>query len=376
MLILKGSMRLIFIVALLFFLSGLLMAQPISRDLKLDWQMYSADNQKYSIYNSDNDEAPIHIFVAINKFQGQFLRIKASGVGSIFINESLVHHTESDALPASVVLWNIDSISEGKNSKNLHIVILGYTEIDETVIIPNALNSNHQSGVDTIRVENRTVNDFSDETVLALFIVFIFLLLLKLAKPKGFQNFFDFKAAFSARSRNNVFYESRVLESQSLLFYFFYASLIIFFIFYNFSSLIGVASSSSSLFIFQRLSLALIAVFFILPMKNIWLTLLSSLFDLGYIKRVQYFDNFRLGLALLLLLTGLSIIQKHYFAQFGTTIFLSSIVIIALIVRASFLFIKLLKITSVKRIYLFSYLCVTELIPLFFVIKVLKSTNY
>jgi hypothetical protein len=376
MLILKIEMRSFYFFVVLFFTQSLLCAQPISKNLKLDWLTYSPENQQYSVFTYESRFEPIHIFIDVSEFQTQVIRIVALGPGSIFINEKLVHDAPPESLVSTGIIWRIDSLVDITKSDSIHITLLGFTDIIETLIIPSRSNFGPQNGEDLIKIESRASSKFSNELVLFLFLGSILLLLFKLIKPKGFQNFFDFKAAFSARSRNNIFYETRVLESQSLLFYFFYASLITFFVFYNFQNLMGIPTSSSFSFTMYRMLVVLVIIFFSLPMKNVGLVIFSALFDLGAIKRVHYYDNFRIGLALLILLSLFSIIQKQYFPQFLGFNMLSKALIFSLVFRVGYLFVKLLRITSVKRIYLFSYLCITELIPLFFVIKVLKSTNY
>jgi hypothetical protein len=364
----------LFVLALIFSLSSL-SAQPITKDLKLDWLIYSSQDQSYKTFTNDVLNEPLHIFINASDFQSQFIKIEVKGSGSIFINEKLVQNSQVDSL-APIVFLSLDSLVKVHNSESLHISMIGYKEIIETAIVPNRFNIMVRNGSNTMVVESRVSNNYTDSLVLFLFLASIFLLIFKLAKPKGFQNYFNFKAAFSIRSRNSVFYETRVLEIQSILFYFFYASFITLFIFFNFQNLIDIPLSASFLYIVYKLILVLILVFGLLLIKNVWIIIFSFIFDLVAFKRVQYYDNFRIGLAFLILLSLISVIQKQYFADFESAYFISQALIAFLLFRFVFLFIKLLRIATVKRIYLFSYLCVTELAPLFFVIKVLKSTNY
>jgi hypothetical protein len=368
-------MRLFFIFLAFFIYIGQLSGTPITKDLKLDWLSYSYKDKVYQVFTNDTFNEPVHIFITANEFHSQFVRIAIVGSGSIFINEKLVQNSPPESL-ISVIILSLDSLAKEHNSESIHIALVGYDDIKETVIIPNRSNPTRLDTSNTILAESRVLNNYSDALVLFFFLVAIFLLILKIAKPKGFQNYFDFKAAFSTRSRNSVFYESRILESQSLLFYFFYASLITFFIFFNFQVLIDVPLSAGFLFIVYKLVVVFLAVFFLLLIKNSWIIIFASLFDCGAIKRVQYYDNFRIGLAFLIFLILFSVIQKLYFKDLEGVSFLSKALIFFLLFRFVLLFLKLLRIAPVKRIYLFSYLCVTELAPLFFVVKVLKSTNY
>ena len=136
--------------------------------------------------------------------------------------------------------------------------------------------------------------------------------------------------------------------------------------------LVSIRDFWSGLFIWLIISLGIYLATFI---KLTFLFLISWLFNLGSGYQRQFSDFFTTS-SIFVLLTSFALsllIYGQVFSSFGLSQIIGQIVIMFFFYRTVLIYFKLLQTSNHGKLYIFSYICTTELIPLFIGIKYLMK---
>lgn len=184
--------------------------------------------------------------------------------------------------------------------------------------------------------------------------------------PKSFSSLFDLSDILRLRPRDSFFYELRIMQGPSLIHYLSLATLFTLYTSKNWSSLgLEVVLTTNML-----ITLALIFVLsLIYPFcKFIVISFFSGLFGLNSFTKFHYMESVRLTIVILSLSVLASFIPIDTTEFFGSNVLLVGLFGLSI----ALIFLKLLNKTLDKKLYLFSYICTTEIIPLLFIIKIFK----
>ena len=109
--------------------------------------------------------------------------------------------------------------------------------------------------------------------------------------------------------------------------------------------------------------------------KLIFFLMMSWLFNLGTGYKRQFTDFFSTSsIFFLLAATVLSIlVYAQIISGFNISLILGQLVVVFFLYRTILIYFKLLQVSEHSKLYIFSYICTTELIPLFIGIKYLMK---
>lgn len=354
-------------------------------DLEESWQVYDADYKSYIPYLQrvhGNTEA-LHLQLNLNNYKGYRLLIQTPKPVYLFIQaqlnrkltggQTLILHIDSlrKIYPQPTVLLSF--YNQLGHSTKPSVSIINYIErssgntIQEVSVLP--LKPREQSGLE----------DFS--IVAAILITALFAFLWNY-HPNAFRSYYNIKPLFSLSIKEDTVLVSRPLSRLSMLFILNHSLLLSFlYILIQKSSgkqllndyVLQTASSFGELFYY--FSLLSLSIFILIIAKYFFLYFLGSLFNLSNVIHIHFYKY------LLFSRLFYSVIVPILFViylSFPLAISTASQQVIYIII--AFNFIRLLiinfalnKLTSVKNLYLFSYLCATELTPLLIGIKVLVA---
>lgn len=328
-------------------------------------QFQDIDAKQYSTY---------HTFIQLNHALGQthtHLNFDLWGKGTVFFNEQLVYQLEDDLPKSKLLTWNLDSLRQTFGGQQLLVSFSGF-EMAPTLHYSSEVDDNSSTPViETVMpIEPRVVSIYSDEHIITFAFTMLLLVVYKMSYPKGFRDVFDFGSALRIRPRNEVFYDTRMLEPKNLLFYFLYGNIISLIAIWVFPHLIEsyFPTIVGASIVIKHIVISSL-VFTLLPIKGLFIKLFVKLFDVKAFLRIHFMDFLRIGFlgALFFFIISLLQINYNFFGQDESI--LAMILVLLLFVRIMMLLTKLINISVNERMYLFSYLCTIELVPFFFLVK-------
>ncbi len=337
----------------------------VIKDLRDDWQYY--ESGKYQPFTNQKVKA-VYFNIDAAKYKGSSFSIKDEKPFFVFVDNKLIAGREGGQC-----LLNLDSLSK-LYSSSLFFGIYQRTGIGKLRTMIQAPISTAQPFANVLREQSYFLN-FSILAALFLFAYFIALLH---ANPKLTLDYFNFAKIFSVQEREDDLLNSRVTASVNLLFYLFgslFTALTLLVIFHFGESLIPAAnyfktgSLGEGFFQWIKLS-ALISVMLIFKLLLIYF--ISFVFHLKDTPSVHFFNYMRV---LLLIFTLVATGCTFYFMIHGQhpTFYLGLLwmSVIIFVLGDLMIYFKLLVKASFRGFHLFSYLCITEIIPLVILIRIL-----
>ena len=337
----------------------------IIKDLRGDWQYF--ESGRYHPFSNQKVRA-VYFNIEATKYKGYSFSITDEKPFTVFIDNKLIAGREGGHY-----ILNLDSLSR-LYSSSLFVGIYqrsGIGAIRTTIETPISVE---QPFLNELRGQSYFLN-FSILAALFLFAYFIALLH---ANPKLTLDYFNIAKIFSVQEREDDLLNSRVTASVNLLFYLFgslFAALTLLVIFHSGESLIPVASyfkinSLAGGFLqWIKLSALISALLFV---KLLLIYFISFIFHLKDTPSVHFFNYMRV---LLLIFSIVAIGCTLYFMIHGQrpTFYLGLLwmSVIIFILGDLMIYFKLLVKASFRGFHLFSYLCITEIIPLVILIRIL-----
>ncbi len=192
--------------------------------------------------------------------------------------------------------------------------------------------------------------------------------------PKILRVNFDFSKLFIFRVREEIGYSLKPFSKAQLLISGVYAMTLAFLILFLGKQLASAESGIVSILNFENYWSGLlqwlmisVGMFLLIYLKLIFLYLFSTLFHIGSGYQRQFADLFTTSsifflIASVVLSTSL---YGQFFPSASLATVMGQIVIVFLFYQTILVYFKLLQVTEYSKLYIFSYICTTELIPLF-----------
>jgi hypothetical protein len=324
----------------------------------------------------------LYLELNLDSYKGYVLQLGNVQPAYMFIQAQLY----KQIVPGQQVLLNIDSLKKA-HQKSVILLSLyhqaGHSVLPSAVLVRKVSAAADASlGIQKELAPLKPVN----RSGLSNFIILSALLIVSLYAflwnyhPKAFNSFYSFKYLFSLSFREDTVFISRPLSRISMLFIFAHSMLLSFLY-------IIIQKSSGELALNDRYLQAavsffdLFAYFFVatsiifglIIAKYLFTSLLGNLFNLSKVVHLHFFEYLLYSrLFYTLLVAVVFVIYVSYPILLPKAI--EEVILLIIIFNFIRLFIinfALNKLTSVKNLYLFSYLCATELTPLLIGIKVL-----
>lgn len=357
----------------------------VIEDLEEKWQVYDTDYDSYIPYLQGihgNTEA-LHIQLDLNNYKGYHLRITTPVQAYLFVQAQLNRKLSE----GQVVVLSIDSLKK-KYPQSLLLFTL-YNNLGHTtkplVSIVNYIEPQSVSGAQEASVlplKPRVKSELLNFAIIAAIIILSLFAFLWNYHPNAFRSYYNIRPALSLAIKEDTVLVSRPLSRISMLFILNHSLLLAFlYILIQKSSekallndrfLQSVASFGDLFYYFTGLSLA---IFFLLIGKYFFLFLLGNLFNLSNVVYIHFYKYLLFSRLFYSIIVPLLFIIYLTFPTFVSTASqdLIYIIIVFNFLRLLIINFALNKLTSVKNLYLFSYLCATELTPLLIGIKVLVA---
>lgn len=340
-------------------------------DLRPFWLVYSEETAAYLPY-IDDLEVPnaIHFFLDLNRYSDYHLDLTLPAGTSLLIENNLVFATRElysgnysiDSLKNE---YPKDEVLISVFGKNLQLKQLATGIID----LNPAKLWNADKSIYTI--VPRDVRSHSDFFIVSILIVLSVVLLVRRALKNVFFEYFSFQRAFSVSPRSEGLFTIGVFSSANMMVLAMYGIALGFI-------MVVVSLGVSDHFRSQDTpgliltSLGVSAVLVLLMIVKYFLVwAISEIFRLRKFHFIQYFDYFRITLfmtAVFFILSIFNLSTDGYYLSNYRNAFLG-IVVLMLLLRPLFIFLKLNKLSGYKNLHLFSYICGTEIIPLIIILK-------
>ncbi|MEQ9299261.1 MAG: DUF4271 domain-containing protein [Cyclobacteriaceae bacterium] len=335
-------------------------AQEIIHDFSFDQLDFNSTSSSYEPI-AGVVKSTVYVFLDTKKYADYFFTLAGEGSGIILINGQLVFQPESRRINQT---WSIDSLAKQYRTDSVLISLSGFNNTTAQVI--QGASTKINSAVETQLLSNKRIQLKSDKNIWVILLLLLGLILgvYRMKYPKSFSSLFDASDIFRLRPRESVFYELKIMQAQSLVHYIAFAILSTLFISKNWNSL-GLKESLATSYLMTLLVVFLLASAYHL-IKFVTISFFAELFGLNAFTKFHYGESVRFSLVILSVAVLLSFFPINELTMLESKTLLTSL----LILSVALIFIKLLNKTLDKKLYLFSYICTTEIIPLLFIIKV------
>ncbi len=343
-------------------------AQQLVYDLQQDWVYYNEEHQGFLPIEEKNlNLHAISFPLGDPEFKPFYLAI---GVGH---KSYLFHRSQLIAtLPVGVTSFDIDSLQRALNGDNLLLTIYGDNLLPylATTVRTKPVSRNTVQPFAPVRFANH----FSNFFYLAITLIALFFVLLKVFYPDLTHQYLLFQRAMRVKTIDELIYKIPYLGFPNILFLALIAlvfSLIVVSLAYLFPGTINSFGINPGAMGFGRLLLAWLmvtAIFLVvLIAKYLLILLVSSAFDLRLGN--YHFASF---LRLLFILAGIFILlvggQYIIIGSMPVAIYWL-VLLLGIVAIEAILFFKLSLLTSHTLLYIFVYLCATEIIPMALMLK-------
>ena len=348
----------------------------IVHDYQDDWQVFDERYKAYVPYVREQHKGynSFSLFFDIENYKGYKILYRSEKENYLFIDASL----QKKLLISTLVVLDIDSLENIFGKTKLFLTIYGTnTNVEDLFVQIGNKISKSQKAIEMneslLTILPRDISPFQNFFVIGLMLLVCFYAFLYNFQPKSFECFFSPRDLLTISKRDDSFVVNKPFDLGNI-FFVVSLSLTLGFIFmlithektdlFSASNILNEGETLGALMLnFLEIS---IIVFASLVLKYWVLRVLSNLYRLDNITNIHYFKIIQASslffLVLLIVLT-LSTVSIPGIVK-NAEKYLSIPISLFFIARLALLYFTINKVTTLKNLYLFSYLCIVELIPL------------
>ncbi len=335
------------------------------KDLRSEWLVYA--NNTYKPYADREVNSPVIVYFVLDAevYKGYRLLLESDQAFSVFLEGVLVQE-QVMKLNASV-----DSLARLFNKNHLFIGVHQPGGLN-TMSLKTSIGTELPSlGISEAGPLDRNENTFQNLTVVALLILFVFFSVMLRLNPRLTAHCFSAIKLFPVREGDESQPLNRIGNWGNILFYVF-ASLLTSFLLLllRHDQLLGPSKNSDFHVVFLRwaeLGILVLTIFFV---KALVLKMFSVIFNFREQMGFQFLNFIRM-VSLSMILLMVSVLIYGTLVPDGGLVIFYAVFPWILFGWLILVFIKLLNRVHVSVFHLFSYICLTELLPILFVVKVL-----
>ncbi|WP_238806886.1 DUF4271 domain-containing protein [Emticicia aquatica] len=340
-----------------------------------DWQVYNDKMKTYIPYITEQHLGyPSHtVFCDIQSNRGYNLLVFAKKADNfLFINGSL-----RQKIPVGKwIVLSVDSLYRAYEQPIIYITLYGSNNIDDKNLLLGYKRSLNQKPIvlseSGISAKPRTPAPYRNYIVLVSMFILVMFSYLSNSYVRAFQRYYNFKDLFNTLVREQSFLINKPLNRMNMMFIIM-LSLII--------GLFYMLLQSKGMYVFggrtilqegDTLGVLLsnylricLAIFVLLMIKYFLISLLGQLFnlekvvDLHYFKIIQSSILFYTTLVLILLVLFMS----YFPHDFNWQVYLFTPIVVFYVIRFFILYFTIIRSIPIQSLYLISYLCIVELLP-------------
>ena len=348
----------------------------IVHDYQDDWQVFDERYKAYVPYVREQHKGynSFSLFFDIENYKGYKILYRSEKENYLFIDASL----QKKLSIATLVVLDVDSLESIFGKTKLFLTIYGTnTNVEDlSVQIGNKISKTQkviEMNESLLTILPRDISPFQNFFVVGLILLVCFYAFLCNFQPKSFERFFSPRDLLTISKRDDSFVVNKPFDLKNILFIV-NLSLTLGFVFmlithektdlFSASNILSEGETLGTLMLnFLEIS---IIVFASLILKYLVLRVLSNLYRIDNITNIHFFkiiqasSLFFLVILIVLTLSTVSIPEIVKNAEK----YLSIPISLFFIARLALLYFTINKMTTLKNLYLFSYLCIVELIPL------------
>ena len=345
-------------------------------DYQDDWQVFDSRYKAYVPYVREQHEgySSFSLFFDIENYKGYKLLYRSERENYLFIDATL----QKKLPPDSWVELDIDSLQQSFGRTKLFLTIYGTnTNVEDiTIQIGNKISKAQKTaeiGESLLTILPRELSPFQNFFIIGLLFLACLYAFLYNFQPKSFQRFFSVRDLLTISKRDESFVVNKPFDIGNILFVV-NLSFTLGFIFmlithektdlFSASNILREGETLGTL-LWNFLEIAIIS-FTALIFKYFALQVLSNLYRLDNITNIHYFKIIQASSIFFLLILVVLIFstvsdpeiiksaEKYFFVPIS----------LFFVLRLVLLYFTINKMATLKNLYLFSYLCIIELIPL------------
>lgn len=349
----------------------------VVHDFVDNWRIYDYDENKYVPYVSEvHGNSPIHsVIFKLSEYKGYQIRIEVEQKNSyLFVNGSLQRKIN----PEQPTYLSVDSLTRVYGQGSFLITIYGDKEITrKRVVIFNPSPTKIQKS--SVATESDTSlkprGRLALKTPISLIFLFAIILFsyLSTSFPKAVSRFFNMRDLLTFLTREQTFLINKPLNGINTLFILLLSHVLVIIYLAISTKEFGILQSGLLLQIGEDWGtslinyLRLLFLFFLsYVLKYFYIALVGKLFNLDKIIEIHFFKLIQASLILysLLLISTLPLFLGHIILPENWLTWLKAIILIFYGVRLVILYFTIIRNIPVQILYLISYLCIVELLPI------------
>ena len=350
-------------------------------DLVDEWKIFSEEENGLVPYieSINSRTSNIHLLISPERYKSNGLLLKCDGGLAVFLNNQLIHTKKE----RHQIVFSIDSLAEIYGRSDFLISIYspdGVEDLETCIVSYSEKNPALIESIDHLTIfmrEDGPIWDFMRMGILIILILYVILINIDI---RVFSDYYNIINSFLRSTADEFLNRARNISRIDLVYIIVLSAVLSFLIViatdqFPMDTEQEVTHSVGQLFV--NWLWILLAMFSWILMRFFIISLSSDLFKVRSVGTIHTFEYLRItnfyGLSIFLLLVCLLFIFHIDLAIFSYLI-LYSVIVISLI-RALLLYFKFLKSTDYTKLYLFSYLCIAELLPVIIGLKILLRSN-
>lgn len=331
-------------------------------DISGKWFYYDESGDKQTIEKNITKKT-IHFLVDFYEHKKGTIRIKAPKNTSFLVNSKIKNISLKDG-EFDFTVNKKDNMISLYNPK-------GISDFQSELIFLNI-----PSTVENFNMGIREKNVSQNFIIIALLLLLMFYGYIKTRNKELFNNYFKLSRAISFRTISETMFKVRILEKNNLLLllaHSFGMGLVIVGIinWSNLTNQFGRWFEFTSIWeaIFSWLRLGLL-IWGALLLKSVLIYSFATMFKIKQFRRIHYYNYLRLTVFIYTLWLILLILFVYQMPEINASIIVINVGLILMFFRMVIIFIKLLNFETHRFLYLFSYLCATEILPYMYMVKI------
>lgn len=340
----------------------------IIESLKEEWLKIDHNNQYVPFIGENDSSVPVvGVMVNLVQYSGNDLLCCVPEGSSILVEQQIVGYYNKQ----SCMRFNIDSLQKVYNKEQIFISVYApQKSFDNLDLLIVKRTDEISAGTKNI-VLKRTESSLEDFFIMGLLVLLVSYAFQINKFPKTFKKLYNLGKVFSLKIREEKV-KIRLLDAANLVFLIHHCLLIAYLLvlLISTSSLVDLSMVVAQPYAFSEflmvwLKLAL-GVFLVIWLKYIMVMMFGTLFGLKNLKYFHVFDFMRMSLifwsvlfaVMILIFSGVTVTNPVYVN------ILVYIFIAFAVARIIILYYRLFAGTTFRNVYLFSYICTSEIIPL------------
>lgn len=347
-------------------------------DLKDEMQIYDAQYNAYIPYLADRHKNPkiISFWIDTEKYQGYSVLIYAPRDISFFFHQQLSFQTKKEGW----LQFNIDSLAKKTNQKKIFCSVYDAQKrlpLSACAIAINYLSTSN----DKVDLKRNSLERPTRPVEYKNFIVIMLLILLSIYTflwnlyPKSLKSYFSFRNSLSSLSKKDMNLINKALSGNNLLIIFTHALLLAYiYSLYRLKLNLNENILSIIAMYFQTLSVVVLIIaikFVTIHFSGVLLNTQRLVINTHFFEYCRWSMLFYTSVSFIPIYIWLA--QPHLLVEFMQ--FFSYFVLIFHIFQGIIISSYIFRLIEYKNLYLFYYLCTTELVPLLIGVKLLFLVN-